>query len=165
MVCVIRMQAGYYRWYYAQIGYGANKYVPGTTCGDRRPPPFWMVLNMQHGLCWCGKPREEFEPRYRKYCCGKHAYMYDCISPYWSWYRSDLTHNASCVICGAKEYLEVDHIEALKLGGSMWDADNHRVLCKDCHIVKTRCDMRKIAQQKRDAGLRAIYTKTLLDYV
>ncbi len=39
---------------------------------------------------------------------------------------------------------EVDHIKAVALGGDMWSKDNLRVLCVDCHKVKTKEDMGKI---------------------
>lgn len=40
--------------------------------------------------------------------------------------------------------LEVDHIIAVSLGGKMWDKKNLRVLCSDCHKVKTKDDMKKL---------------------
>lgn len=45
--------------------------------------------------------------------------------------------------------LEVDHIVAVSLGGEMWDKKNLRVLCSDCHKVKTRDDMKKLRIQRK----------------
>ena len=39
---------------------------------------------------------------------------------------------------------EVDHIEAIALGGESLGFDNHQVLCKTCHKEKTADDMRSI---------------------
>lgn len=38
---------------------------------------------------------------------------------------------------------EVDHITPLCKGGSMWDPKNHQVLCKPCHIQKTKDDLKR----------------------
>lgn len=45
--------------------------------------------------------------------------------------------------------LEVDHIIAVSLGGEMWDKKNLRVLCSDCHKLKTREDMKKLKIQRK----------------
>jgi len=46
-----------------------------------------------------------------------------------------------CPGCGAPldSSAEADHVLALSLGGSH-TAENLRVLCHDCHVVKTRAD-------------------------
>lgn len=38
---------------------------------------------------------------------------------------------------------EIDHIKAVCLGGDMWDKNNMRVLCNECHKKKTKEDHRK----------------------
>ena len=45
--------------------------------------------------------------------------------------------------------LEVDHIVAIALGGEMWDKKNLRVLCSDCHKVKTKDDMKKLRVKRK----------------
>ncbi len=43
---------------------------------------------------------------------------------------------------------DVDHIEAVALGGDMWDEKNLQVLCKSCHVKKTRIDMKKLKAKR-----------------
>lgn len=38
--------------------------------------------------------------------------------------------------------LDVDHIKAIVNGGDEWDENNLRTLCQDCHIKKTKTDMK-----------------------
>ena len=42
-----------------------------------------------------------------------------------------------------KEATVVDHIIPVSRGGSFWDSDNHQALCKQCHDMKTRIEVRK----------------------
>lgn len=39
--------------------------------------------------------------------------------------------------------LEVDHIVAVCNGGDMWDEKNLRTLCKQCHLKKTKTDLKE----------------------
>lgn len=48
--------------------------------------------------------------------------------------------------------LEVDHIVAVSLGGEMWDKKNLRVLCSDCHKIKTKDDMKRLKIQRKQEG-------------
>jgi 5-methylcytosine-specific restriction endonuclease McrA len=41
-----------------------------------------------------------------------------------------------CVICGARENLEVDHIIAINMGGPPENINNMQLLCKDCNSAK-----------------------------
>lgn len=43
-----------------------------------------------------------------------------------------------CQQCGRAGRLEVDHIKPAFEGGDEWDFDNLQVLCRACHIAKTR---------------------------
>ena len=45
-----------------------------------------------------------------------------------------------CSECGGAGKLEVHHIERLENGGSQYDPDNLRVLCRSCHISLHRTD-------------------------
>ncbi|MYE58133.1 MAG: HNH endonuclease [Alphaproteobacteria bacterium] len=36
---------------------------------------------------------------------------------------------------------EVDHIEPVSDGGAMWSGDNLQVLCRSCHIDKSRAEL------------------------
>lgn len=149
-----------------------GKYVPGDIRDSKKPPQLWMVINIHHGRCWCGKPRGQWGPRQRRYCCHRHYSVWAYgINPTWDIYRDELVRAVRlCEVCGHRgEQMDVDHIEALALGGSMWDSNNRRVLCKDCHVTKTGCDIRKIARQWREKKLEERHNtkydgKTLLDY-
>lgn len=49
--------------------------------------------------------------------------------------------------------LEVDHIKAVALGGEMWDKKNLRILCTECHKIKTKDDMKKLRiKRKQDVN-------------
>ncbi|WP_420833893.1 HNH endonuclease [Streptomyces antarcticus] len=48
----------------------------------------------------------------------------------------------ACVRCGAREYLEVDHILPIAKGGS-WELENAQTLCQPCHQDKTTRDRRQ----------------------
>ena len=155
-----------------------GKYVPGNTRDSRRPPPFWMVLNMHHDRCWCGKPKHMWCPNQRKYCCSDHRrWWWESINTIWITYRYHLVRAVgACEVCGTdfvpdpapasrKDNMDVDHVEAIKLDGSMWEPTNHKVLCRDCHAIKTACDRRKIAARRRAEKQRGKTAgKTLLDY-
>ena len=43
---------------------------------------------------------------------------------------------------------EIDHIQPISLGGQGLGFDNHQVLCKECHLNKTKTDMGNIAKHK-----------------
>lgn len=43
---------------------------------------------------------------------------------------------------------EIDHIKPVSLGGQGLGFDNHQVLCKECHLNKTKTDMGDIAKHK-----------------
>ena len=45
-----------------------------------------------------------------------------------------------CSSCGAAGRLEVDHLKPLSKGGQPWEASNLQVLCRGCHIAKTRAE-------------------------
>ena len=52
--------------------------------------------------------------------------------------------------------LEIDHIKAVCLGGDMWDEENLRALCIDCHKKKTKSDLKylkKIRDNKKHGKL------------
>jgi len=44
------------------------------------------------------------------------------------------------------EYLILDHIKPIALGGEEFDEDNLQILCKDCDKIKTRQDHKDIAK-------------------
>lgn len=49
---------------------------------------------------------------------------------------------------------DVDHIQAVSLGGDMWDKKNLQILCTRCHKKKTKTDMQKLKAKRR--GLKPL---------
>ncbi|NMC87734.1 MAG: HNH endonuclease [Candidatus Moranbacteria bacterium] len=47
-----------------------------------------------------------------------------------------MKHGFSCVQCGSKNSLELDHIIPFSLGGDTTE-ENLRTLCKNCNIKKS----------------------------
>ena len=52
--------------------------------------------------------------------------------------------------------VEVDHILAVALGGEMWDEKNLQVLCRKCHKIKTKEDMKKIKHYRKSKGIEKL---------
>ena len=132
-----------------------------------KPPPIQYLKNRHYGLCWCGKIPKK--PR-RKYCSDAHTDEYITkILVYWSSFRNlalnkaltkttkDKWHDPlyRCANCNGKfriYHVDVDHIQAVALGGWMFDENNLRVLCKACHLLKTAEDMASLAWWRREAN-------------
>lgn len=124
-----------------------------------------MVYPKRHGFCfWCGR---KLKGRKRHYCSDKHGRFYG----FWfSWRRVRMSifsrDKGTCQECGKKELWfekrtdlkefniddlgEIDHIIAIANGGSNWDLANLQLLCRKCHINKTRKDIYVI----RDSPLK-----------
>jgi len=108
--------------------------------------------------------------------CGKKAgnghYLYCSDKCQSDWYQrvTDVTHfklnfmrgKIKCDLCGKKrhdhdgtrhlsEFLEMDHIIAIVLGGHPWHEDNLQALCQTCHKEKTKSDVGILAWWKRQA--------------
>lgn len=69
-----------------------------------------------------------------------------------SWYfvRKDILRRDrySCRICKQrfrKKQLDVDHIIPVQMGGQLFDKNNLRTLCKECHKAKTALDRDALA--------------------
>jgi len=60
-----------------------------------------------------------------------------------------------------KEYfqIEVDHKIAVSLGGEMWDENNLRPLCNQCHKKKTKQDMHKLKYVRKAKGSETLGVK------
>ena len=56
-----------------------------------------------------------------------------------------------CKRCGKAGVLEVDHVTPMQHGGAEWDSANLQVLCRGCHIAKTRSENTVYADPGRDA--------------
>ena len=113
-----------------------------------------MLINRFRKLCWCGRPKSEFEPGMRKYCTGIHQYMWaNAFYVPWSVLRDHIIRRDghTCVLCGNTDIysLEVDHVKAKCLGGDPWDEDNLRTLCSVCHKKKTKQDMHELKLERK----------------
>ena len=61
-----------------------------------------------------------------------------------------------CRLCERRGRLEVDHIKPLADGGALYDLDNLRTLCRDCHIGVTRAANIKRLSPGRQAWRKLI---------
>ena len=102
--------------------------------------------NEEKDLCRvCGKPKSEWKNGRRKYCSDDCWWKYQECFKTWTAIRKEVLKrdNNKCVLCGYNKVLEIDHIKAVVNGGEMWNYDNLRTLCKDCHNKKTGKDMKQ----------------------
>ena len=63
----------------------------------------------------------------------------------WFWIRKDVLRRDryTCSICKTrlkKKFLDVDHIIPVQIGGQLFDKNNLRTLCKECHKAKSDLD-------------------------
>lgn len=63
----------------------------------------------------------------------------------WMFVRKDVLRRDKykCSICNTrfrKALLDVDHIIPVNMGGQLFNKENLRTLCKDCHKMKTNLD-------------------------
>ena len=158
---------------------GLHKYPTRYDRNNRRPPPLWMHLNMMHGLCWCGKKKRRADwnccsPTHtaiwnviavfwtslrehvlygintpKKTSCehleSGHEYCVECKQFVYEEYYW------KCVVCGTgTNRPEVDHVVAKCNGGDPWDEANLRILCHECHTVKTADDMRLLRRSRKN---------------
>jgi 5-methylcytosine-specific restriction endonuclease McrA len=63
-------------------------------------------------------------------------------------YERIVIEDRSCVRCGSRVKRQLDHIIPRALGGTH-DRKNLQVLCKRCHKVKTKEDMKMIRKWRR----------------
>jgi len=83
----------------------------------------------------------------RRHYCSK-----ECMDEFnrnnsWFWVRKDVLRRDryTCQICKQrlrKKFLDVDHIIPIRMSDSMnvYNKDNLRTLCKECHKAKTKLD-------------------------
>ena len=108
--------------------------------------------NESKGLCKvCGKSKEKFEKLRRVYCSEKCAVKYqECFMSWVTFRIKILKKNPKCKECGSKSLLEVDHIIPVAITGIVFDENNVQVLCKPCHLIKTKKDLKKIKNHKNN---------------
>lgn len=149
------------RWLERRLGGWLLKVHYTASRDAHRPIPLWMLLNLYRGRCWCGAPATRHNWGSNNpgaHSCEKRlgihkhhgAVWNQYIRCWWGWYRElFLRQYPACAACGAKKSSEVDHVEALSLGGEMWEPGNHQALCQVCHKTKTAEDMGKLAAKRR----------------
>lgn len=69
----------------------------------------------------------------------------------WYWVRKDILKRDkyTCSICKTrlrKKYLDVDHIIPVQMGGKIFEKENLRTLCKECHKSKSKLDREALAE-------------------
>ncbi|MEM4267245.1 MAG: HNH endonuclease signature motif containing protein [Candidatus Woesearchaeota archaeon] len=84
-------------------------------------------------------------PKKRRVYCSDHCMNAYVKNNYWFFVRRDVLRRDKfrCSICGerkSKSLLDVDHIIPVRLGGQVFDKQNLRTLCKECHKAKSRLD-------------------------
>lgn len=160
--------------------------VPLVYSGGRPTRRFLMttqeLFNRLNKICYCGKPVKK--PR-RKYCSDKHAMEWLQKNEFWESVKnrvlkkreirtekSEYKYNDriyySCESCNEEtKKPEVDHIIAIILGGHPWHEYNLRVLCHDCHNIKTKSDLQVLSWWRResnyDIGQLIPESQTMLD--
>ena len=97
--------------------------------------------------CGCGRKLKGFRKRWATSDCEEFALYYlrirqgkrDIIFHFIA-----LQKGRACCKCGSVDQLELDHIVPIcKGGGGQW-LDNYQILCRDCHIQKTKEDVKDI---------------------
>ena len=141
---------------------------------ETKPPPLEALINRERGLCWCSSA--PVRPR-RKYYSDEHAEKYvNEMLVHWSHFRYRILRKVRiekevtpygfkvhesfypCNHCKGEfpeDFVDVDHIQAVALGGWMFDESNLQVLCKDCHAVKTKSDVGILAWWRRESNYDA----------
>ena len=80
----------------------------------------------------------------------RHYCSEECMNEFnrnnsWFFIRKDILRRDrySCSICKKrlkKAFLDVDHIIPVQMGGKLFDKNNLRTLCKECHRAKSKLD-------------------------
>ena len=89
----------------------------------------------------------------RRHYCSK-----ECMDEFnrnnsWFFVRKDVLRRDryTCKICKQrlrKRFLDVDHIIPIQMGGQLFDKENLRTLCKDCHKSKSKLDSEALSEIK-----------------
>jgi len=109
-----------------------------------RPPSMGQVLKQKRGLGALHDVIVKIK-RQRQYLkwLGEKGYELEQVRFQWI-----AVEDRPCVRCGRKGKRQLDHIIPRALGGTH-DKSNLQVLCKRCHDIKTKEDMKKIRLWRR----------------
>jgi len=121
-----------------------------------------LIYPEAHKHCfYCGK---ELKGRQRHYCSEDHGSKYHRLYD-WVWARKEIykKYDGLCQKCGTSTFFnkhetsnidlwaEIDHIEAIALGGDMLDRENLTLYCHKCHKEKTKnVDYAKMYPKQKD---------------
>ena len=88
---------------------------------------------------------ENFVSKTRRHYCSEKCMEEFNRNNSWFWIRKDVLRRDryTCSICKKrlrKRFLDVDHIIPVKMGGQLFDKNNLRTLCKECHKAKSDLD-------------------------
>lgn len=118
----------------------------------------------------CGKPKSKWTRRTDWTCCSVECtetfYKEHDVSVSWQGQRLKALRRDkyTCQMCGVKHSyyserhkldfekeggLVGDHIKPVCIGGDCFDLDNIQTLCIDCHKIKTKDDMKLIAEYRQ----------------
>jgi len=115
----------------------------------------------------CGLPEKEWKRRTDWRCCSVECTkkFSEVVVFIWQYFKEEVFErdNYKCVKCGFAPTRETyekkiipdtskligDHIIPIAIDGEEYDLDNVQTLCKKCHKVKTKEDLRKIALYRK----------------
>jgi 5-methylcytosine-specific restriction endonuclease McrA len=120
-------------------------------CGKRLPAKDSFKDKRFYSEYYCPRPSK----------CRKHYGIWIYLNYTWKGVRERVLFRDKdrCVICtGSAE--EVDHIQAISLGGDPFDINNLRLLCKIHHKKKTKVDIVKLNYRRKN-----IQYKPLTEYM
>jgi len=154
---------GYSKWTFWLRHFEIQVNKPGVRYVNKFDVTMEEWQNLFEKKCWCGKSKHEFDRFQIRYCTPKHASIWTQKTLDWNSFRYKIIKrdNFHCTECGISlrtyrsEYsyeeidYEVDHIQAIILGGMCFDESNVRTLCGPCHKVKTKSDMGILASWRR----------------
>lgn len=92
--------------------------------------------------------------------CGVTPKVFKDSKPYqdehggWHWDKIEIDQTDLQFYRRAKENLDADHIKPIALEGEEWDFENIQTLCKACHKIKTRADIKQIAILRKQEKLK-----------
>lgn len=112
------------------------------------------------GVRFCKFHMLEFlKNAYRKYSEGRESSNLRGYDSKWNAFRrkyisKHMLSSLFCRMCGAPflstSDIQLDHIQALNLGGDKFDVDNLQVLCRTCHAKKSQQEKKLINQNNKN---------------
>ncbi len=97
-------------------------------------------------------------PKGRRNYCSKSCLLEFNRNNTWRFVRKDVLRrdNYRCSICRKrfrKNELDIDHIIPVRMSGDLFDKDNLRTLCKECHRMKSNLDSWALKEDSSDSKI------------